>query len=426
MKRVGVIKKIVFLFCIVIFTGVILTGESAAYSGKYYIIVNKKTNVATVYETKSKKPIKAFLVSCGNATPTGTFYTKSKYRWKTLIGPVYGQYNTRITGSILFHSVWYYRSGDKSSQSVAAYNKLGTTASHGCVRLNVASAKWIYDNCKVGTKVKIISASSKSDPLGKPKLKKITSGKKMGWDPTDPDDRNPYKVVLIKGIDTNNKTYEIGTTVKILKGVTAKTKDGRNITSKLKVTITKPGSKASNSTSKEMKLVKVGTYTVKYSVKDKKTGKSMSCTVKFKCQDTTKPVISGTKSATVELGQTIDLAKGVKAKGSLDKDITDKIIITIKKPGRDSYVDVKDGIYKFDKDGTYTVKYTVTNPSSKKTVSKQVTYTCKKKPEPTEESKPTEEPDKKPDEDTDIQEPGGEINQPEEGENEVTKEPIQE
>ena len=143
MKKVGVVKKIVFLLCIMIFTGVIMTGESAAYSGKYYIVVNKKTNVATVYETKNKKPIKAFLVSCGNATPTGTFYTKAKYRWKTLIGPVYGQYNTRITGSILFHSVWYYRNGDKASQSVSAYNKLGTTASHGCVRLNVASAKWI-------------------------------------------------------------------------------------------------------------------------------------------------------------------------------------------------------------------------------------------------------------------------------------------
>ena len=109
----------------------------SAAQTKYWIKVNKQANVATVYKlTKGKyKPIKAFLVSCGGSnTPSGTFYTPAKYRWQTLMGPSYGQYCTRIHGGILFHSVWYY-SHSKASQSTVQFNKLGKTASHGCIRL---------------------------------------------------------------------------------------------------------------------------------------------------------------------------------------------------------------------------------------------------------------------------------------------------
>ena len=130
-----------------------------AANTKYWIKVNKRANVATVYQLKrgKYKPIKAFLVSCGGSnTPSGTFYTPAKYRWQTLMGPSYGQYCTRIHGGILFHSVWYYQK-DKRTQSTVQFNKLGQTASHGCVRLSVADAKWIYDNCALRTKVTVYS-----------------------------------------------------------------------------------------------------------------------------------------------------------------------------------------------------------------------------------------------------------------------------
>ena len=35
------------------------------------------------------------------------------------------------------------------------YNKLGQQASAGCIRLAVTDAKWIYDHCRLGTKVVI-------------------------------------------------------------------------------------------------------------------------------------------------------------------------------------------------------------------------------------------------------------------------------
>lgn len=152
----------------------------------YVIKINKKKNTVTVYAKDGKKgyiiPVKAFVCSTGAATPLGTFKTPQKIRWHELDGPSYGQWCTRITGHILFHSVWYYKPKN-TTLSVAQYNKLGTQASHGCVRLTAGDAKWIYDNCKLKTKV-IIYNSNNPGPLGKPTAHKLPSW--HTWDPTDP------------------------------------------------------------------------------------------------------------------------------------------------------------------------------------------------------------------------------------------------
>lgn len=147
---------------------------------EYVIKVNKKMNCITVY--LNNKPIKAFICSTGEATPTGTFYTMVRYRWKQLIHEVWGQYCTRIVGHILFHSVPYSDCNNKSLLE-SSYRKLGTTASAGCIRLTCRDAKWIYDNCKLKTKV-VIYNSSNPGPLGKPKAPYLPAGQK--WDPTDP------------------------------------------------------------------------------------------------------------------------------------------------------------------------------------------------------------------------------------------------
>ena len=153
----------------------------------YVIKVNKQTNTVTVYAKDATYgyiiPVKAFICSTGSATPTGTFYTPAKYRWHTLMGPCWGQWCTRITGGVLFHSVYYNSENNNTSLSVSAYNKLGTTCSHGCVRLTAGDAKWIYDNCSLGTKV-IIYSSSDAGPFPKPTASKLPSW--HTWDPTDP------------------------------------------------------------------------------------------------------------------------------------------------------------------------------------------------------------------------------------------------
>ena len=58
-------------------------------------------------------------------------------------------YYTQFYGNYLFHSVLY----KQGSMSVITDGRLGINASHGCVRLNINNAKWIYDNIPRGTKV---------------------------------------------------------------------------------------------------------------------------------------------------------------------------------------------------------------------------------------------------------------------------------
>lgn len=163
----------------------------------YYIKINNQANVVTIYKKDNKGkytvPVKAMVCSIGTATPaSGVYAISDKYTWRLLEGDVYGQYACRITGSILFHSVPYTQK-DKSTLEWWEYDKLGTKASLGCIRLTVQDAKWIYQNCIPGTKVEFYSSST-SGPLGKPTAKKITGDTGVrNWDPTDPDPANPWK-----------------------------------------------------------------------------------------------------------------------------------------------------------------------------------------------------------------------------------------
>lgn len=126
----------------------------------YYLTVNCTTNRIMVFakdETGSYNvPVVSFICSTGvaGATPSGTFTARRLGSWHPLMGDCYGQYCTQINGNILFHSVWYYVNGDANTQSYKEFNKLGTSASHGCVRVTTADAKWIYDNCS-GCTVKV-------------------------------------------------------------------------------------------------------------------------------------------------------------------------------------------------------------------------------------------------------------------------------
>ena len=167
---------------------------------RYRLEVNCKQNVVNVYEKDEngeyKDCVKVMLCSVGSATPKSGTYSLKKYggwEWKGLQGDVFGQYATQITGNILFHSVPYTKRGDNSSLEYWEYDKLGTTASLGCIRLTVKNAKWIYDNCASGTKVYFYKDSNPG-PLGKPSERKISGDSEVnGWDPTDPDSDNPWK-----------------------------------------------------------------------------------------------------------------------------------------------------------------------------------------------------------------------------------------
>ena len=154
--------------------------------------INTKTNRIIVFTTDKENnyrvPVKVMLCSAGKlSTPTkkGIYKLKKVERWHRLNGNVYGQYCCRITQHYLIHSVFYSQNQNPETLNVREYNKLGENASHGCVRVCVADAKWIYeqvDRITVWTTDEDENLPLK-DPLRLPPI--IINGNK-GIDPTDP------------------------------------------------------------------------------------------------------------------------------------------------------------------------------------------------------------------------------------------------
>lgn len=97
------------------------------------------------------RPVKEWICSPGApATPTvtGEFAVTGK-------GYSFGNgftcyYYTQFYGNYLYHSVLYYQNSFRVMDG-----RLGMHLSHGCVRLDIDNAKWIYDNIPYGTKVVI-------------------------------------------------------------------------------------------------------------------------------------------------------------------------------------------------------------------------------------------------------------------------------
>lgn len=119
----------------------------------YYIYVDSSTHLVSIFKGSNKnwKIEKQFLSTLGaSGTPT----IKGKYEVGSK-GLSFGQekgytckYWTQIKGNYLFHSVLYDVKGNYIIDG-----RLGIDASHGCIRLEVDNAKWIYDNIPKGTTV---------------------------------------------------------------------------------------------------------------------------------------------------------------------------------------------------------------------------------------------------------------------------------
>jgi uncharacterized protein YraI len=98
--------------------------------------------------------IKTFTCSSGQAgseTPTGTFSVSGRGISFYNSGLGEGAYYwTSFYGNYLFHSIPFDQHYEIEQNEAA---KLGTPASHGCIRLSIDDAKWIYDHIPDGTKV---------------------------------------------------------------------------------------------------------------------------------------------------------------------------------------------------------------------------------------------------------------------------------
>lgn len=183
----------------------------------YYIMVNRAMNTVTVYGLDAggyyTVPVKAMVCSVGRSgsvTPRGNFSVASKRRWCRMVDGSYGQYATQFYGNYLFHSICY-SAADPSTMLTYEYNMLGGPASLGCVRLQTADAKWIYDNCAAGTRVTVYDDAGSPGPLGKPdkRLDQIPAAMDNGWDPTDPLENNPWHSVLVSKLALRNTSLSL-------------------------------------------------------------------------------------------------------------------------------------------------------------------------------------------------------------------------
>jgi lipoprotein-anchoring transpeptidase ErfK/SrfK len=113
-----------------------------------------------VYVKRGNATIYAMVISSGmeptHATPRGTFYIEPErgdwfYSQKYQEGARYWV-SFKGHGIYLFHSVVM----DANQQVIESEaRKLGAPASHGCLRMTVADARWIYEKIPTGTKVVI-------------------------------------------------------------------------------------------------------------------------------------------------------------------------------------------------------------------------------------------------------------------------------
>ncbi len=132
----------------------------------YYLVVDMTNQYVTAYDSATDEPVRNMICSTGRVrgtTPTGTYSIKSNAvdPW-IAFESCYIRYGKKLSVSnknIWLHSILY-ATRSVSSLDWESFNKLGSPASHGCIRLTPIDAQWISYNCKLGTTVRILRAPS--------------------------------------------------------------------------------------------------------------------------------------------------------------------------------------------------------------------------------------------------------------------------
>jgi len=123
----------------------------------YLILVDRGRCMVYIYQGSqgSWSGVKYFSCCVGKpSTPTitGSYTVGAKGVYFNTGSSGRCWYFTIIHGHYYFHSVIY----DRNPQPVNITDgTMGAQVSHGCIRLNIDDAKWIYDNIPAGTKVYI-------------------------------------------------------------------------------------------------------------------------------------------------------------------------------------------------------------------------------------------------------------------------------
>ena len=130
---------------------------------RYFIEVDKTNQIITIYEQDEQKNptgiVRRFLCTTGSSedpTPSGTFKLgdmRERFGFFANFS-TYAQYWSQVTRGIYMHSILFSRR-DNAFLERSAYNNIGKAVSHGCIRMMVEDARWVYYNCPPGTTITI-------------------------------------------------------------------------------------------------------------------------------------------------------------------------------------------------------------------------------------------------------------------------------
>ncbi len=115
-----------------------------------YIDISVPNQTMTLFEDGRK--INSFLVSTGKygmPTPPGTFSVKKKElnHWSSTYG-LWMPFSMNFYGAYYIHELPYWPSGYREGE-----NHLGIRVSHGCVRLGIGPAEYVFNWSEIGTPV---------------------------------------------------------------------------------------------------------------------------------------------------------------------------------------------------------------------------------------------------------------------------------
>ena len=102
----------------------------------------------------------------GGETRRGTFnLLVPRVRYGHFLSGEAAQYWSLIRSRTYFHSILYDKQNKMSTYQAETYKALGSKNSHGCIRLTVPDARWIWYNCGYGTLCEIRDGSKNDEEM---------------------------------------------------------------------------------------------------------------------------------------------------------------------------------------------------------------------------------------------------------------------
>jgi len=246
-------RKLSFILMLVILFGCLLPTQALALDelkntdpDKYYILLDCKNQIVTVYERDRQgeytRIVRRMVCTSGRTevdetnpedvatpTPNGTWKIGARERFGKFaaFSGEYARYWTQVVDGIYFHSIMFSKR-DVTKLKSGPYSTLGQNGSHGCIRLYIEDAKWLYYHACPGTRVKVSYSEPKNADLtralkSKMSFKEYDAFQQNIYDTEPMEDRKAWTVVDRAPLRTGNgsndqiiRRLEKGTEVTIL------------------------------------------------------------------------------------------------------------------------------------------------------------------------------------------------------------------